>query len=231
MEILSPETWSTLAQLGAVTLTLLVVLGILALINKIVSPMAAISTVVRDSQNRLVDSQDKIVTVIEKNTDSHEAMLAFLAKMSDESLALGTEAIVRLDDLQAYIRRQEAVVKTGVIIFGPDKNVLFANQRALDVLGGWEIDQLPGGKRRFKQDILDALHRVLPEEWFPSHRAADTGLLIENIPLEIFDYSLNRYKWVMVSAYPCISCQSGASTKADWVTLILEELGDLLGQE
>lgn len=231
MEILSPETISTLAQLGAVTLTLLVVLGILVLVNKIVSPMSAISSVIRSSQDRLADGQDKLVAVIDRNTDSHTAMQVFLSKMAEESTALGTEAIVRLETLEAYIRRQEAVVKTGIVIFGPDRNVLYANKRALDVLGGWEIDQLPGGKRRFKQDILDALNRVLPEEWFPPNRSAVTGLLIENIPLKIFDYSLNRYKWVMVSAYPCISCQSGASTKADWVTLILEELGDLLGQE
>ena len=224
MEILSPEVLETLAQLGAVIITLLIVFAIIAVVYKMISPLAALASVIKSSQQKVESSQERLIAVVEANTASHLAIEELV-----KTLGLGqTNISLRLSGLEELLRERGTQVDGGVIIFDQNKNVIYAGPKALDILGGWSIDQLPGGGRRFKQEILTALNTVLPEDWFPSHRAADTGRVIENIPLQVFDYERKHYKWLMISAYPCIGCQSGAQTRADWVTLIIREIGDMV---
>ena len=223
MDILSPEVIETLAQLGAVILILLVLLGIVTVLQRMVSPLSALASVIKSTQSKVEDSQERLIAVVQANTDSHLAIEELVKTLGHGQVDIREH----LGGIEALLRERGKAVDGGVIIFNAERQVVYAGPRALDILGGWSIDQLPGGGRRFKQDVLTALNRVLPEDWFPSHKAADTGRVIENIPLQIFDYEHSRYKWLMVSAYPCIGCQSGLQTKADWVTLIIKEIGDM----
>jgi len=227
MDIFTPETLEILSQLSAVILILLILLGSLFVLWQILKLWSALAASIRSSQTKLEASQDKLLEVVEANTASHRVIEELFKEFRTRTAGSIQQLQDQIEELEKLIKERSITVNGGVIIFGSDKSVLYASQRALSILGGWSIDQLPGGGRRFKQDILTALNKVLPEDWFPSHRAADTGLVIENIPLQIYDYEASRYKWVMVSAFPCIGCQSGAQTQADWVTLIISDIGDL----
>lgn len=223
IKLLDPETLATLSQLGAVTAILLIILALVWLASKLIGPFSTMSSMLRDSQASIVKSIDKMSEVVEENTRTFRD----LGKVLEASSQDARRTRERLGSLQQELKEASKMLNAGVLVADAGGKILYASPQALSVLG-WTAEQLPGGKNEQRAPIITALDTNLsPDDW-PMAAVLRSGVAIENIPVQVYDYAAQDYKWIMVSAYPCIRCQeTRGAEKASWVTLKMYELGQM----
>lgn len=207
MEFLSPELITALQGVSPIVAVILVIALLAWLISRLTYPLNQMAKTVASTS---VKNSDVLVT-LEHTMQQLAEILKGIASQAQS-----------LESLKNELKRSSTMFSAGLVIADRAGKLLFANERAKDILG-WEYDQFPGGSDAITTPTMSPLEQpIIPDMW-PMQQTLKTGRTIENVPLYLFNDNKQAYEWVMVSTYPCIECQA-SDTEPKWVTVVLQSV-------
>ena len=171
------------------------------------------------------ESQSSLGTIIRQNSESLDAVreavkaLTSVINMSDTALKKELEGIGESQ------LRLELGHQTGVLVDNQAMEVVLYSESVLDILG-WEKHHLPSKEHPGTPALLTVNSKPLKPEMWPPAIAMREGRDVVNVPIQVYNERERVFRWVLVSAYPCLDC--GVMEDGEqWATVIIRQLESL----